>query len=94
MEDGSRRTALITGASAGIGLAFAREWAARGCDVVLTARRRERLDALAHTLNATYGVRAEIVAEDLADSHASERLVVATPARPGRSSGISCKCWW
>ena len=75
MEEGSGRTALVTGASAGIGLAFARELAARGYHVVLTARRRERLEELARTLTSTYGIRAQTIAEDLADPRASERLV-------------------
>ena len=77
MEAGSPRTALVTGASAGIGLAFARELAERRCHLVLTARRRDRLEELARTLTATYGVRAEVIAEDLADSHAPERLIAA-----------------
>jgi short-subunit dehydrogenase len=67
--------ALVTGASAGIGLAFAQELAVRGYDLVLTARRRERLEALARDLHAAHQVDAHILAEDLADPKAPERLV-------------------
>jgi short-subunit dehydrogenase len=81
MEAGSTRTALVTGASAGIGLAFARELAARGNHLVLTARRRERLDDIARTLSGTYGVHADVIADDLADSHAPERIVQALADR-------------
>lgn len=58
--------ALITGASAGIGRAFAKELAAGGTNVVLTARRRERLEELADQVSAQGGIRAEIVVADLA----------------------------
>jgi uncharacterized protein len=67
-------TALVTGASAGIGEATARELATRGHGVTLVARREERLRALADELSRTHGVRAEAIAADLGDEAARERL--------------------
>lgn len=73
-QDGEGRTALITGASSGIGLAFAEEFARHGFSLVLTARRAERLDAIAADLTARYGVRAGTICADLSDPEAPAQI--------------------
>jgi short-subunit dehydrogenase len=70
---------LVTGASSGIGSALAREYAERGHPLVLTARRRDKLDELARELAAK--VRCEVIAADLADPAAPARLYDETARR-------------
>lgn len=69
--------AVVTGASAGIGAALARELAARGAKLILTARRRERLESLAAEL-AARGTEARIVTADLNDPAAPQQIFKAT----------------
>ncbi|HYI63103.1 MAG TPA: SDR family oxidoreductase [Acidimicrobiales bacterium] len=74
-------TALVTGASSGIGVEIARELARRGHGVTLVARREERLKALADELAEAHGVRAEVVAVDLADAGSRATLPDAVAER-------------
>ena len=75
-----RKTALITGASAGIGAELARVFAADDHDVVLVARRRDALEALAGQLEGKHGITATVIVEDLADPEAPARIFDATRA--------------
>ena len=68
------KTALITGASSGLGLELARLFARDGHDLVVVARRRDHLEALATRLAAEHGVAARVLAEDLADPIAPRRI--------------------
>ncbi|MFT4074764.1 MAG: SDR family oxidoreductase [Asticcacaulis sp.] len=70
----SRRLVLITGASSGIGLAFARTYAAHGWDVALTARRADRLEKLVDEVSLRFGVEAYALPADLADATTPEKL--------------------
>jgi short-subunit dehydrogenase len=70
-------TALITGASAGIGAEIARQLARRGWGVTLVARREPRLRELADELSGAHGVRAEAIAADLGSGAERDRLAAA-----------------
>lgn len=73
--------AVITGASSGLGAEFARRFAARDTDVVLVARRKDRLEDLAAEIESTYGVRAFAIALDLGTPDAAALLDAELTAR-------------
>jgi len=70
----SNGTALVTGASAGLGVEFARQLALRGQGLLLVARREERLKALAPRMAEAHGVRVDVFPADLAEVDAPEKI--------------------
>ena len=72
----------MTGASSGIGAAYARRLAAGGYDLILVARRKDRLEKLAEELKTSHGIEAEVLAADLTDD-ADLRKVEERIARAG-----------
>jgi len=88
MEDFTERLALVTGASAGLGQSFAQYYAAAGADVVLVARRLEKLEALASDLEAGQGVKAFAISQDLSAPDAHEQVLAKVASRIGRDVDI------
>ncbi|KUJ86167.1 hypothetical protein AVO45_04190 [Ruegeria marisrubri] len=78
-ETAAQKTALITGASSGIGRAFALGYAARGVNIVAVARRRAPLDALASELSARHGVTVTVLPADLSKADDPEYLFETLP---------------
>jgi short-subunit dehydrogenase len=77
----SETTALITGASSGIGLELARVFAANGFDLVIVARRRAKLNALKKELESEYGVSVTVLARDLSTPNAAKGVFNALQER-------------
>src|SRR3954469_20394085 len=83
-KTGTRQTALITGASGGIGLELARVFAAHGYDLVLVARSGGKLEELAAELRTGHGIAARVIAKDLARPESPEDL-----ARELEAAGVT-----
>ena len=69
------QTVLITGASSGIGKAFAYEFAKRGYHLIITSRRKELLDRIAEELTDRYKIGITVIPQDLSEEHSAKRLV-------------------
>ncbi len=78
-----KKTALITGASCGLGLSFANVFAREGYDLVLVARNGDRLEEIKSEIEEKYGVRATVIAKDLCETESAKEIYVAT-----QSAGI------
>jgi len=75
------KVALITGASSGIGKAFARELARRGMDLILVARSEQRLQQISTELTVLYGIQASVIAADLSQPDAVQKIKATVDAR-------------
>ena len=75
-----KRTALITGASAGLGVEFADQLGAQGYELILVARRKEKLEEVASTLSKRHGVPVHTTSADLSDADAPAELAAWTKA--------------
>jgi short-subunit dehydrogenase len=78
MHKFSGKTALVTGASSGIGESFARLLAKSGANLILVARREDRLDTLSEKLRTEFNIKVDVIAKDLALPNASEALFQQT----------------
>jgi short-subunit dehydrogenase len=83
-EPAPRRLCLVTGASAGIGAAIARIYASHGYDLALTARREDRLGAVADDIRLRHAVEVQVIGADLADPAAPDHILGEIAAH-GRS---------
>ena len=84
MKNFEKQVVLITGASSGLGALAAQRFAQEGANIVLVARREERLKELASRLQEDYQVQAHVIAADLSQEAAIERVVEKTLTRFGR----------
>lgn len=88
MTDARRAVTVVTGASSGLGRGFAERFAARRHDLVLVARRAERLEEIAASLRSTHGVAVDVIPADLAEPGAPTRIAQELIARGLRATGL------
>ncbi len=88
MVDARRPVTVITGASSGLGRGFAERFARRRHDLVLVARRVERLEELAAELRRTHGIAVDVLPADLADGGAPAAIAAALAERGLRADGL------
>jgi len=69
-----RKTACITGATSGIGAAFAERFAKQGYDLIMTGRRQEKIESLSQTLSQEHNIHVEVIIAELSDAQALELL--------------------
>ncbi|MDH6484455.1 SDR family oxidoreductase [Streptomyces sp. SAI-127] len=86
--DYRRQTVIVTGASSGLGAEFARQLARRGADLVLVARRADRLKDLADELTRAHGVTVHVVARDLGQPDAGRMLRAELESRGIHATGL------
>jgi short-subunit dehydrogenase len=86
--DYRNQTFIVTGASAGLGAEFARQLAARGANLVLVARRADRLEALADELTRTHGITVTTLARDLGRPDAGRTLRAELESRGIYATGL------
>jgi hypothetical protein len=79
---------LITGASSGIGAVFAKQLAEQGQNLILSARRKEKLDELANQLSQQYGIKVETLSADLANTDGSKTLADAIVEKGWKVNGL------
>ena len=82
----SGTTALITGASSGLGAEFAARFAARGANLVLVARRTDRLEDLARKLRDSGGISVTTLSKDLSRAEPERNSARSSPAGPSAST--------
>jgi len=88
MVSNAKRTALITGASSGIGKAFAKHFAQEGWNIVITARRQAPMDILAKDLNKCYGTHVTVIVADLSDPEAPQKIYDEIKSRKIQIDGL------
>ncbi|CAL7961015.1 conserved hypothetical protein [Gammaproteobacteria bacterium] len=80
-----RQVALITGATSGIGAAFARSFASKNYDLIITGRRADKIKILAQELQAKYGINIEVIIIELTNVHDLARLIQKVKAQKNLS---------